>query len=102
MRRQISEDTHRLEITGVLPPSAVGRDTRSPSLDTDSDDAENALSDWSGSAGDNGVKIRTSKPAKTPKKLKAKFGKLGGRRSKVPDAQLDAEWDEKLEFGRRA
>ncbi|KAF9526007.1 hypothetical protein CPB83DRAFT_817612 [Crepidotus variabilis] len=104
MHRDITEEVHHLENIGVLPPdSAAALGARSAVLDSDSE-AENVLSDSSGSTGEGITKIRTgSKPASgknATRKVKGKFGRLGGRHSKVPEAQLAAEWDEKLELGR--
>ena len=94
MRQELTDEVQHLSSTGVLPP-VVSVEARSES---ESDDAGSVLSDSSGS----GSARRNSigKPFGKGKKVKGKFGRLGNRHSKVPDAQLDAEWDYELEIGR--
>ena len=93
MRQEIAEEVLHLSYTGVLPIERA-------KSDSESDETENALSDSSGSPDDskahrNGEAGRPR--AKTgSKKAKRKFT----RHSKVPEAQLNAEWDYHLELGR--
>jgi len=94
MRQEITDEAQHLSSTGVLPP-VVSAEARSES---ESDDAENVLSDSSG--GGSPRRNSIGKPFGKGKKVKGKFGRLGNRHSKVPDAQLDAEWDYQLDLGR--
>lgn len=90
MRQEISEEVVHLSSTGVLPPVPSATPVEGKS-DSDSD-AENVLSDsTSGSIGDSKAPRR---PKTGSKKAKRKFT----RHSKVPDAELDAEWDYQLDL----
>jgi len=91
MRQEISEEVVHLSSTGVLPPVASVTPVEGVKSDSESD-AENVLSDsTSGSIGDSKALRR---PKTGSKKAKRKFT----RHSKVPDAELDAEWDYQLEL----
>jgi len=101
MRDEIAEEARHLDGTSVLPRDAAAA-LEAAKSESESDEAENVLSDSSGSSADKARKNPNSigKPSSAAKKTKGKFGRLGNRHSKVPDAQLDAEWDYKLELGR--
>lgn len=105
MRQEITEDVRHLSTTGVLS-SPIASVVDAAKSETESDEAENVLSDSSGdgSSGTGDIKSRRSssgKPSvKGGRKVKRKFGRLGNRHSRVPDAQLDAEWDYRLDVGR--
>jgi hypothetical protein len=91
MRDQIAQEALIFETAGVPPATVEATAIKSDS--SDSDEAEQVLSDSSSSA------RRDATTKKGVKKSKAK-AKLGHRRSKVLDAQLSGEWDYKLELGR--
>jgi len=101
MRSEIVGEARHLEGTSVLPRDAAAA-LEAARSESESDEAENVLSDSSGSSEIKPWKATASAPSKVgaaAKKTKGKFGRLGNRHSKVPDAQLDAEWDYKLELG---
>jgi hypothetical protein len=90
MRQEISEEVLHLSSTGVLPPVSSATPVEGASKSDSDSEAENALSDsTSGSTGDS----KPRRPKTGSKKAKRKFT----RHSKVPEAQLDAEWDYQFE-----
>ena len=89
MRQEISEEVLHLSSTGVLPPVPSATPVEGASKSDSESEAENVLSDsTSGSLGDS----KPFRPKTGSKKAKRKFT----RHSKVPEAQLDAEWDYQL------
>jgi isoleucyl-tRNA synthetase len=92
MRDQIAQEVRILNGSAGVP-SATLEANAIKSDSSESDEAEQALSDSSSGA------RRDAMMKKGVKKTKAK-AKLGHRRSKVPDAQLSGEWDYRLELGR--
>jgi len=100
MRQEIAEEAFHLSSTGVLPPVASATPIEGARSDSESEEAENGMSDSSGSTGDS--KARRNSVGSRPhgktgsKKAKRRFT----RNSKVPEAELDAEWDYQLELGR--
>jgi hypothetical protein len=95
MRSEIAGEALHLSATGVLPPVASVTPVEGVKSDSESEEAENALSDSSGSTGDSKAQ-RSSRPKTGSKKAKRKFT----RHSKVPEVELNAEWDYQLEPGR--
>ncbi|KAF8966931.1 hypothetical protein BDZ97DRAFT_1917184 [Flammula alnicola] len=91
MREEIAQEARILDGTsGQVIPAEVS----AGKSENDSDiDAEHVLSDSSSDKGPGKRDGAVRKVAKKNKKAK------GSRRSKVPDAQLDGDWDFKLEFG---
>ena len=93
MRQEIAEEALHLSSTGVFPIEGA-------KSDSESDETENSISDSSGSPDDS--KVHRSSEGGRPraktgsKKAKRKFT----RHSKVPEAQLNAEWDYHLELGK--
>ncbi len=101
MHQEITEEVQHLSSTGVLSPITTAIDAAKS--ESESEGAENVHSDSSGSSGDYKSRRNSSgRPSvKGGKKIKRKFGRLGNRNSKVPEAQLDAEWDYRLDLGKK-
>lgn len=102
MHQEIAEEVQHLSSTGVLSPITTTTITAIDAARSESE-SENVLSDSSGSSGDYKSRRNSSgRPSvKGGKKIKRKFGRIGNRNSKVPEAQLDAEWDYRLDLGKK-
>lgn len=90
MRETIAQEARILagaEVPAPAPRSEAGSDI----------DAENVLSD----AGSDGVKAPRGAPGARVKTAKKDKKPKGSRRTKVPDAQLEGDWDYKLDLAAR-
>ncbi|CAA7262095.1 unnamed protein product [Cyclocybe aegerita] len=105
MREDIRSEERHLELTSGIAGLGLAHDAIASSSKSDASESDETgvLSDSSGSdrgRRDANIALKSLKPGAKKPFSKAKMGKGSSKHFKVPDAQLDAEWDYKLELGR--